>query len=120
MSIIKENSCWKIGTGQSINLWNDAWCGVPLAHSLHIHQSVINCLPQHVSDIILNQQWHISPGLNLIFPNLKNLVQHIILPLDCISDQLCWNHSSSGTISWKLAYEFKIYGVMIFLHLNLY
>ncbi|XP_045794076.1 uncharacterized protein LOC123888954 [Trifolium pratense] len=107
MSVIKENSCWKVGTGHNINLWNDPWCGVPLAQSLHIHQSVINGLLQQVSDIILNQQWHIPPSLNHMFPNLKNLVHHITLPVDCSSDQLCWNHSSSGTISWKLAYEFK-------------
>jgi hypothetical protein len=107
MTIIKENSCWKVGTGDSINLWNDAWCGVPLAQSLHIHQSVINGLPQQVSDIILNQQWHIPSGLNLLFPNLQNLVHHITLPVDSIPDQLCWKHSSSGIISWNSAYEFK-------------
>jgi hypothetical protein len=73
--VIKENSSWKVGTGQNIILWMDYWCGVPLAQSLNIHQTVVTWLPQKVSDIIINQQWHIPPSLDLMFPNLKNMVQ---------------------------------------------
>jgi hypothetical protein len=41
ISIIKSNSCWRVGDGKRINLWNDAWCGTPLAQSLQIPQNVI-------------------------------------------------------------------------------
>ncbi|CAJ2652147.1 unnamed protein product [Trifolium pratense] len=107
LSTIKDNSCWKVGSGQQINLWYDAWCGIPLAQSLNIQHNVVTWLPQKVSEIILNQQWHIPSVLNLLFPNLRSMVQHIILPVEITSDQLCWNESPSGQIFMKQAYEFK-------------
>jgi hypothetical protein len=85
----------------------DYWCGVPLAQSLNIHQTVVTWLPQKVSDIIINQQWHIPPSLDLLFPSLKNMVQQVTLPNDAIPDQFCWKNSPSGNITLKLAYDFK-------------
>ncbi|CAJ2633282.1 unnamed protein product [Trifolium pratense] len=58
---ILENSCWKVGSGCSIDLWTDSWCGNALAETLNIHPNVLIWLPQKVSDIIQNQQWHIPP-----------------------------------------------------------
>ncbi|CAJ2667996.1 unnamed protein product [Trifolium pratense] len=105
--VIKENSSWNVGTGQLINLWHDTWCGIPLQQSLNIPQNVSIWLPQLVSDLILNHQWHIPPLLENMFPNLLSMVQHITLPVEETLDQLCWNNSPSGMISMKLAYDFK-------------
>ncbi|GAU35456.1 hypothetical protein TSUD_364120 [Trifolium subterraneum] len=64
-------------------------------------------LPQRVSDLTFNQQWFVPPDLDSLFPNLKNMVNTVTLPVEPVLDQLCWNESSSGLMSLKLAYEFK-------------
>ncbi|MCH91212.1 RNA-directed DNA polymerase (Reverse transcriptase), partial [Trifolium medium] len=45
VQVIYDNSCWKVGNGQCINLWTDSWCGEPLASSLDIHPNVLIWLP---------------------------------------------------------------------------
>jgi hypothetical protein len=89
-SVILDNSSWKVGSGNSIQLWTDHWCGDTLSNTLKIHPNVLFWLPQKVSDIIHNQQWLIPPFLDNIFPTLKNIVKHVILPVEPLSG-LDWN-----------------------------
>ncbi|GAU44578.1 hypothetical protein TSUD_139510 [Trifolium subterraneum] len=102
-----NNTSWKVGSGLFINLWHDSWCGEPLYHSLNIQQNVLRWLPTKVCDINHDQKWLIPNHLDLLFPNLKNIVQKVILPVEPLEDQLCWNHVSSGMLTLKDAYEFK-------------
>jgi hypothetical protein len=83
--VIKENSCWKVGNGQSINLWTDSWCGEPLASSQNIHPNVLIWLPNKVSDLIQNQAWLIPQCIDRLFPQIKSLVQQVTLPIDVVS-----------------------------------
>jgi hypothetical protein len=106
-SIIMNNASWKVGSGLNINLWLDSWCGKPLFQSLNIQQNDLLWLPSKVSDIIQDQKWLIPNHLDLLFPNLKNIVQKVILSVEPSEDQLCWNHVSSGLLTLKDAYDFK-------------
>jgi hypothetical protein len=78
VQVISDNSCWKVGNGQSINLWTDSWCGEPLASSQNIHPNVLFWLPSKVSDFIQNQTWHIPHYIDILFLRLRILC--IMLP----------------------------------------
>ncbi|CAJ2642122.1 unnamed protein product [Trifolium pratense] len=106
-STVMNNSSWKVGTGQNINLWLDSWCGGTLAQTLNVNQNVLVWLPSKVSDIIHDQKWNIPFHLELLFPTLKNIVQKVTLPVEPLEDQLCWNNDSSGVLTMKDAYDFK-------------
>jgi hypothetical protein len=106
-SVILDNSSWKVGSGNSIQLWTDHWCGDTLANTLNIHPNILFWLPQKVSDIIHNQQWLIPPFLDNIFPTLKNIVKHVILPVEPLSDELVWIGTNNGSLSLKESYDFK-------------
>ncbi|GAU44836.1 hypothetical protein TSUD_280370 [Trifolium subterraneum] len=105
--VIISNASWKVGNGQSINLWMDAWCGNSLAETLNIHTSVLIWLPKKVSDIIHNQHWLIPHYLDSLYPTLKNLVLQIDIPVDDVPDSLIWKGTDNGLLCLKDAYEFK-------------
>jgi hypothetical protein len=60
-----------------------------------------------VSDFIHNNKWRLTPELETNFPNLKQQLENITIPLECKADFLAWNDSDSGDLSLKQAYMFK-------------
>jgi hypothetical protein len=104
--VVYENSHFIIGDGSSINFWNDVWCGdQSLAQALQVpdvHSSNLK-----VSELIHNNQWLLTPELDEKFPNLKQFLEQVVLPLEHRVDYLAWNDSDSGELSLKLAYLFK-------------
>ncbi|GAU48769.1 hypothetical protein TSUD_406120 [Trifolium subterraneum] len=107
VQVILDNSCWRVGNGQCINLWTDSWCGEPLATSQNIHPNILIWLPSKVSDFIQNQTWYIPRYIDILFPQIKNLVYQVILPVDNIADSLVWKGSDNGLLTLKIAYDFK-------------
>ncbi|CAJ2646936.1 unnamed protein product [Trifolium pratense] len=107
VQVIYENSCWKVGNGHNINFWSDSWCGEPLALSQNVHPDVLIWLPSKVSDFIQNQTWHIPHYIDTLFPQVKNLVQQVTLPVEPIADSLVWKDSANGLLTLKMAYDFK-------------
>jgi hypothetical protein len=107
VTTILDNSYWKVGSGCSIDLWTDSWCGNALAETLNIPPNVIIWLPLKVSDIIQNQKWHIPPYLSNLFPILPSLVQQVVLPIEPLPDVLVWSGNDNGLLSLKDAYNFK-------------
>jgi len=99
---IIENSTFMIGNGEK-----DKWCGDSLCISLHIPQHLHSLLSAKVSDFINNFQWNIPWFLELSFPNLRSLIQQVIIPADNRMDKIIWNHSPSGDLNLKDAYTFK-------------
>ncbi|PNY07582.1 ribonuclease H, partial [Trifolium pratense] len=76
---ILENSCWKVGSGCSIDLWTDSWCGNALAETLNIHPNVLIWLPQ----------------------------KQVVLPFEPLPDVLVWSGNDKGLLTLKDAYNFK-------------
>ncbi|XP_045792564.1 uncharacterized protein LOC123887311 isoform X1 [Trifolium pratense] len=54
-----------------------------------------------------NRSWFIPQNLGVMFPNLKDLVQKVTIPLEYLHDKLIWNNSPTSDLSSKIAYEFK-------------
>lgn len=119
---ILESSCqqWNLGNGQSISFWHDNWLGVGPIRSFvsdllnynELNASVRECwhsgdwnglsfsldLPMHISQRILNFDWHPSDGSDQPFSSfvktqifsLKQAFHHITVS----------NHEKVKDISW--------------------
>lgn len=102
-----ENSHWLIGTGDNINFWKDRWAGQSLVQLFNIPDHISNHLTSSVSDYIHEGRWYIPPPLIQSFPNLLNLVQKVIIPVEQKPDSLQWQHVNSGELCLREAYNFK-------------
>ncbi|PNY03176.1 ribonuclease H [Trifolium pratense] len=105
-NVVLENSRFIIGDGSTVNFWRDTWCGdVSLEHSLQITD--MQLLHTKVKEMIQNHQWHIPPEIEVRFPNLMHMLEHITIPLEDKPDSLAWKHSDSGDLTLRQAYLFK-------------
>ncbi|CAJ2635999.1 unnamed protein product [Trifolium pratense] len=105
-NVVLENSRFIIGGGSTVNFWRDTWCGdVSLEHSLQITD--MQLLHTKVKEMIQNHQWHIPPEIEVRFPNLMHMLEHITIPLEDKPDSLAWKHSDSGDLTLRQAYLFK-------------
>ena len=105
-NVLSDNISLLVGDDQSINFWTDCWCGPQLFQTLHINHHVAPILTAKVNDFIVNGHWEVPHDVQLIFPNLLNIVQQVSLPLISTSDSLFWKHSTSGELSLD-AFLFK-------------
>nr|GMC80045.1 LINE-type retrotransposon LIb DNA [Ipomoea batatas] len=96
---IVTNTCWKVGDGQSINMWKDWWVGSkPLIFDQSIDTSE-ELMSSKVSDfILLNHTWDI-PKLQEILPVLVvDSIRAIPISLnDHIQDSISWPKGDSGS-----------------------
>jgi hypothetical protein len=100
------NSSWLLGNGENINFWLDPWCGEPLIHTLSIPAHLHTSLKANVKCFIENSQWKIPSCLLLAYPNLKSLVEQVVIPLVDKEDKLLWTHSHDGELSLKDSFSF--------------
>ena len=101
-----NNGSWKIGNGDSINFWTDAWCGDPLIQTLNIPPDLHNDLNSNVRNMITNFKWNIPKCLLQAYPPLRNLTASISLPIIQKDYQFIWKQSHDGSMSFKNAYLF--------------
>jgi hypothetical protein len=66
-------------------------------------------LTSTVSDYLVNGQWIFPQQLTQAFPNLVNMVNHVITPVVPAPDQLIWKHTDSGDLQLKDAYQFILH-----------
>ena len=78
-STILDNSSFIIGDGESIKFWTDIWCGSSFCEVFQIPPHLNNSLRSRVSDYIHNFQWSIPWRLQLQFPNLRQIVESVII-----------------------------------------
>jgi len=100
------NSSWNLGDGVNINFWTDNWCGKPLVEEYSIDPGLHENLSSTVNLFIKDAKWKIPQPLIQNFPNIQNIVETITIPVIAKDDELLWNLSSNGELSFKDAYLF--------------
>ena len=103
---VLHNSSWLLGNGEDINFWTDAWCGQPLVDVLNIPSDLHPFLKATVNMFINNASWKIPQYLYQNFPILQGIIEKITIPTVARDDQIIWNHSHDGNLSFKEAYEY--------------
>lgn len=81
--------------------------GLPLCEVFHIRPNIHNSLTSRVYDYLNDFQWIIPWQLQVQFPNLTQIVENIVIPLEHKQVKLMWTNSKSGDVSLKDAYQLK-------------
>ncbi|XP_057416181.1 uncharacterized protein LOC130710823 [Lotus japonicus] len=106
-SMIQKGSCWRIGDGSRVRIWEDNWLanGPPVK----FRQDVVDELGlAKVADLMLpdNGGWNV-PLLEWTFcPATAARIMSVPLPRQPESDQLFWLGTADGLYSVKTGYEF--------------
>lgn len=104
--MVQANSSWHIGDGRNIHFWLDKWLDVPLVERLHIPAHTHNELCATVADFIQDNDWQIPPAFQLLFPVVVADMKRVVIPKFEAKDQLIWNGTCSGKLSFKEARSF--------------
>jgi len=102
--ILKDNTNWLLGDGNSIKFWQDAWCGVPFTTFTNSNNFDENEL---VSSFIQDNRWSFPPHFSVDFPEVWSIVHKETILLAPQQDELIWKETSNGQLTLKDAYNFK-------------
>lgn len=97
---------WRVGNGESINLWKDRWIPKFRGGRLSIddadglHDFVL------VKDIIEEGRWCLDEVEQWLLPSEVFVIKRIPLPLGVKEDSLVWAASNNGIYSIKSEYHF--------------
>jgi hypothetical protein len=105
VDMIKNGSCWKVGNGQDINIWDDNWVIWQNGYKIltpHTGQNVAK-----VCDIIDNspKNWNTTIINQNFLPFESSLIHQIPLIKESIEDQLICPHSKEGNYTVKSGYN---------------
>lgn len=106
LNTVQANSSWHIGDGRNIHFWLDKWLDVPLVERLHFPAHTHNELCATVADFIQDNDWQIPPVFQLLFPAVVADMKRVVIPKFEAKDQLIWNGTCSGKLSFKEARSF--------------
>jgi hypothetical protein len=107
---IKRGSCWKIGNGQSINIWEDNWLVWQNGFRIHTPYNGHNNI-NTVSDIMLSQpynRWNDQLIDSIFMPMEGEFIKQTPLILEPIEDQLMWPHTKQGSYTVKSGYNLLV------------
>jgi hypothetical protein len=94
---LNKGSCWKIGTGDKINIWRDNW--IPQQNGYKVLTAKANHSPTLVSDLILKQPsttWNDTLIDSIFLPFERDLIKQLPLTQEPMEDQIMWPHTING------------------------
>jgi hypothetical protein len=107
IELIHKGSCWKIGNGHSVNIWEDNWLVYQNGYKIITPQAGHNNITK-VKDIMTfqpNKCWNHDLIDQIFLPFEGTLIKQIPLIMEPIDDQLMWPHSKQGTYTVKSGYN---------------
>jgi hypothetical protein len=107
IELVHKGSCWKIGDGQSVNIWEDNWLVYQNGHKIITPQAGHNNITT-VNDLMLlqpNKCWNHDLIDQVFLPFEGTLIKQIPLLMEPVEDQLMWPHSKQGTYTVKPGYN---------------
>ena len=98
---LKGGVTWKVGNGNSINIWRDKWLPVSLSHPNMPTQVEL------VRDLLTTdrQQWNSPLIAELFEPHIAAMINNVALGDGTSRDRLLWNHTPKCTFTVASAYR---------------
>ena len=87
----------------SYHIFSLIWSSVKSEYDVNLPQNVISNLNSTISVFIFNFNRSIPSSVQLIFPQLNQLVWKVTIPYVPIEDIIVWKHTSSSDLSLKEA-----------------
>jgi hypothetical protein len=107
IDIIKKGSCWKIGNGQHIKIWEENWLPTQNGFKIFTPQNSNNPISK-VSDIIAFQpskNWNSEIIDQVFLPFERDQIHQIPLIKEQDEDQLMWPYTKEGSYTVKSGYH---------------
>jgi hypothetical protein len=104
--IIKKGSCWTIGTGDQVHIWDDHW--LPHQNGYKILTPKADNAITKVSELIQIQptkEWNSSLIDRIFIPFERDLIKQLPIIQDSIEDYLMWPHTPEGGYTVKSGYN---------------
>ncbi|GMJ07053.1 hypothetical protein HRI_004374500 [Hibiscus trionum] len=104
-ALLEKGLCWRIGSGSSVNIWNDPW--LPGPENNYIQAQQINIQYTKVADLI-NQQnatWKFEILERLFDDQQVKRISSIPLSADHRQDELIWKFDGTGEYNVKSGYR---------------
>lgn len=98
----KKGACFLIGSGSSVNIWDDPW--IPSLNSFTSIQSSASLdHPQMVTALITRgyRQWDCGKLQALFDEHTVECIAKVHIPLTSVDDKLIWVHNSNGSFTVK-------------------
>ena len=105
--VLLQGARWRVGSGESISVWNDAW--LPSTnHPKILSQVVPRFEDAKVSDLInpISRRWEVDLIRGLFLPEEVELILSIPLSHRPTEDKVIWPYNSSGAYSVKSGTKF--------------
>jgi hypothetical protein len=100
---IRRGSCWKIGNGQSINIWEDNWLAWQNGFKTLTPNNGNNNITR-VCDIMIDQpykSWNLRLIDSIFLPFEGDIIKQTPLILEHMEGILMWPHSKDGSYTVK-------------------
>ena len=107
--VLLTGARWRVGSGDSISVWNDAW--LPLTDHPRIQSEAVTGFEHmKVSELIhpVSMQWDINPLNGLFSPQEVHLITSIPLGRFPTEDKYIWPYTSSSLYTVKSGSSFLV------------
>lgn len=103
--ILHEGSCWQVGSGHLIRIWEDNW--LPHLPTLHPSERPANIFtPEYVNDLLLpDQSWNVPLVQSIFDPIDAEAILLIPLSRYSSADRLVWHHHPKGVLTVNSTYK---------------
>ena len=98
---------WRVGCGESIGVWNDAWL-LSLEQPQILSSPIVGLEDIHVCDLIdpASKQWDLALLQDLSSTQEVEIISSIPLCNNHVEDKLVWPFTPSGMYTIKFGYRF--------------
>ena len=105
--VLKKGARWRVGCGESIGVWKDAWLP-SLEYTRVLSNPVTSLEDMKVVDLIdpVSKQWEVGLLQGLFSSQEVELIMSIPLCRTYVEDKLIWLYTASGTYTVKSGYKF--------------
>lgn len=105
--LLRDELCWKIGTGHYIEVWNDPWIAENPDGLLKPKEGSMVSQHMMVAELIEGRRWNLNPVASAIESSESAKISNIPLSEHSRDDKLYWKGSKSGTYSVRKAYRLR-------------
>ena len=105
--VIKHGACWRIGNGQSVQIWQHSW--LPNKHPTRVLSPALEGWEEAKVEVLINEAtrtWNENIIDGLFVPDEAVLIKKIPLSKHPTEDKLYWPWIQNGQYSCKSEYRF--------------
>ena len=105
--VIKRGACWRIGTGQKVQIWQHTW--LPSKPPTRVLSPMLEGWEKTTVEVLINEEnrtWNDEVLAGLFVPEEVELIKRIPLLKHPTENKLYWSWTQNGQYTYKSGYRF--------------